>query len=406
MSQITVRNPTLGEVDKAAEIAWKAFDTPESDSWLEKFRGIAEVFGTRFILVVELDGQIVSSLMCTPGPIYVGGQSVSHSAVGAVGTLMDYRNMGLAGAMMTECVKLLRAEGLYTSSLWPFSYEYYRKFGWEVGSEVRNYCIDAKTCAGLGDASKTRGANLDDLPAIKAVYEDCAPNHNCLTQRSDEWWAYLAKMAIRLELAAEPGKGTVVHLTGGAVDGYAFYEFRIKEDKPTVDVAELMFRHPEHRRDMLAFLAGLVPDGRVGFDAPACDLFMHEIPNPRLVRATTVPSFQFRVIDPEQAILSLRADESVSGRLSFSISDPVLEEGFHFGVEIGNGRISLGKYDAGRAMEMPVQTLAKLYSGYLKPADALKLGLVRIPGDAAPILMLASRVFSPLPPYRSWLEPG
>jgi hypothetical protein len=40
---------------------------------------------------VELDGEIVSSLLCCPAPVYVGQGTVSHSSVGAVGTLAEHR---------------------------------------------------------------------------------------------------------------------------------------------------------------------------------------------------------------------------------------------------------------------------------------------------------------------------
>jgi len=55
---------------------------------------------------------------------------------------------------------------------------------------------------------------------------------------------------------------------------------------------------------------------------------------------------------------------------------------------------------------MNVQTLAKLYTGYLNPLDAWQLGSIEAEGDAVQMIFDASCVFSALLSFRSWVEPG
>lgn len=393
-----VRNPTNGEVERAIEVASLAFPNLTREQWVDSFSMIAEVFGTRFILVVEDEGVIVSTLVCQPQPVYINGGPVSHASTGAVATIPDARCKGSAGAMMAECVRILREEGVYLSSLWPFSYPYYRKFGWEIGAESRDYSGPGKVFTELGNAGSARAAVEADLPQVKLVHDDWAKGFNCLTQRSNVWW----ERVIPVRLLAEPN--LVVHETDGRIDGYATY--KIDDEKKSVGVGEIAFTRAEHRRDMLAWLGGINPEGTVGFVAPLDDLFLQEIPNPRLVSASVSPSFQFRVTDPPRAVESLAVDESVSGRVSFSLSDPVFEEGWRFGVEVGDGTVSLTKPDPKRALEMDVMTFARLYSGYLTASDAWELGKLRAGDDAMESLLTACEIFSPLTPYRSWLEPG
>lgn len=408
MADLIVRNPTPGEVERAAEIAAIAFPHLPLEHWQRSFNTIANMFGERFILVVEADGQLVSSMVCTPGPIYVGDGVVSHSAVGAVGTISEYRKQRCAGVMMAESVRLLRAERMYTSSLWPFSYKYYRKFGWELGSEMRSYRADADVFEQLGDASKTRPSTIDDLEGIMVVYDEFAHNYNCLTQRTSEWWLDVINGSDWLRPGSESGAACLVHLRDGSTDGYAMYYARTPSEgeQQKVEVKELVFDEPLDRRDLLAGLAGLFPGAAISFGAPADDTFIHELEDPWSVGITITPSHMFRVIDPPQAMLSLRGEAHVDGRLSLSISDPVFEQGFQFGLEVAGGRASLCEFELESALEMDVQTLAKLYTGCLTPLQAWYLGSVNPRGDTIRDLTLAGYVFSTLTPHRSWLEPG
>lgn len=397
-----VRNPTAGEVERAIDVAAIAFPNLSHEQWTKSFTMVTEVFGTRSLLVVEDGGRIVSTLISQPMPVHINGALVTHASVGGVATIPEARCRGCAGAMMAECVRMLRKQGIYLSSLWPFSYEYYRKFGWEIGAEVRNYSAPAKVFAALGDAGRARDAVQGDIAQIRRAYEGWAQNYNCLTLRSDVWWDKVVAFQMQ---PFEAKHGMVVHITSGKIDGYAAYRINDGEQE-SVSVLELAFMQAEHRRDMLARLATVVPEGTVGFGAARDDLFLQEIPNPRQISAGIAPSFQFRVADPPRALESLDVEDDVSGKITFSITDPVFKEGWEFGIDVGDGEVTLTKPDRGRRLEMDVMTFARLYSGYLTPFDALELGRVNLKGDSMEMLLTACEVFSPLTPYRTPLEPG
>ena len=403
-----VRNPTATEIERTIEVASIAFPNLTHEQWTNSFRMVAEVFGTRYILIVEDGGVIVSTLLCQPMPVYINGDLVSHASTGGVATIPEARNKGYAGAMMAETVRMLRAEKVCLSSLWPFSYPYYRKYGWEIASEVRGYNAPGKVFSELGDASKARGAKQGDLAQIKLVYDDWARNYNCLTQRSDKWWGRVMGIKEPLKMVTEPGddRGFVVHMADGRIDGYAAYKVGGDGEAKSVEVNEIAFSQLRDRRDMLALLGSIDPEGKVAFGAPMDDLFLQELPNPRLVSAGINASFQLRVIDPPAAMKCLAVDEDVSGKVTFAISDPVFKQGWEFGISVDGGAISVGKPDPRRKLEMDVQTFARLYSGYLTAYDALELGKIDVKGDAMETLITACEVFSPMTPYRSWLEPG
>ncbi|MGI6295347.1 MAG: GNAT family N-acetyltransferase [Armatimonadota bacterium] len=400
------RNPKKTELQRAIEVAAVAFPDTPLEEWASFFEMVAEVFGLRYILVVEDEGLIVSTLVCRPAPVYINGSPVSHAAVGAVATVPEARCKGFASEMMRESVRLLRSDKIYLSSLWPFSYPYYRKFGWEVGSETRNYSAAGKVFTELGDAGNARFIRQGDLRYIKGIFDDWAQEYNCLTQRTDVWWDRVTKLKLTPLTEPGSGNGVVVHTTGGRVDGYAVYVFTRKDDRKSISVYEIAYSEAAHRRDMLALLGRLVDDGTLSFYAPVDDLFLQEIPNPRAISTGIAPSHQFRVVDPIGAMASLAVDEDVSGGVSFSISDPVFEKGWDFSVEADGGGIEIGKPNSRHRLQLDIQTFARLYSGYLSPYDAWELGKIRVEGEGMEMLIKAGEIFSPLTPYRTWLEPG
>ena len=406
MPKIIVRSPSDAEVDIAAEIAAKAFPNLMLDHWLESFRSTAEMFGNRYILMAELDGELVSSLVCSSAPVYVNGTPIPHSGVGAIGTIPEKRRSGCAGAMMAECVRVLRDEGIWLSSLWPFSYAYYRKSGWEVGAQVRSYRGEGKFFAEQGDPGKARKGVPEDAQQIKLAFAEFAPCFNGLTERYDEWWERIVLLPRYLGTDF-PTHGAVVREDEQGIASYMLYGIDAKEDGTEIEVKESVFSENQHRRDLLALIGSEHPNVTIAFFAPENDLFMHELPNPHGFQTEMRPSFQFRITDPERAMEALPVEEDVEGRITLSIHDPVFEAGFEFGVEAdGSGELSICKPQPGRALEMDVMTLAKLYTGYLQPFDALALGRLKVRGDDLTDVLTATQMFSCQPPYRTWLEPG
>lgn len=407
MGTIVVRNPTTGEVEKAAETAAKAFPSLSLEHWQQDFHLVARVFGERFILVGELDGEIVSSLLCHPGPIYRGGSKVPHSAVGAVGTAPEHRRKGCAGALMAECVRMLRGEGICLSSLWPFSFEYYRRFGWEVGAEERRYEAEGRVFAGLEGKGDVRAAGERDTAGIKDLYDSFAPRFSCLTVRSDEWWREVVELPGALgREAPAPGHGAAVCEDSGQTAAYAVYKMSEGENGARIDIKELAWRETRHRRAILRFFGNACPEARIRYTAPASDLFLAELPNPDAVECRAKASFAFRVVDPAMAMEFLVPDTPARASFTLSIRDPVFTQGFEFGVLADGDRVSLTEPGRGGSLRMSVQTLAQLYSGRLTLIQALELGLVDTQGMNRESLAAAAAVFGTAHPYRTGLEPG
>src|SRR5947207_248211 len=73
----------------------------------------------------------------TAAQALIGDAALPMGGICHVATLAAERNKGYASALMRDALRAMRAQGLCTSVLFPFSFRYYRKFGYELAG---NHC--------------------------------------------------------------------------------------------------------------------------------------------------------------------------------------------------------------------------------------------------------------------------
>jgi predicted acetyltransferase len=306
---------------------------------------------------------------------------------------------------MERAVKVLYEAGYHTSALWPFSYNYYRKFGWEIGSEHRMYSIPSDLAKTLGLPGSTRPAMREDLPSISRLVDRFAKGHNCVSVRDELWWSCISstygfKFDGNCDVRAS--RCPWVHETDGEIDGYCVFGLSGEGEQTFVDVKEIIADTSRARNAILSRLSQAGAP-KINFCAPIDDGFLQELPNPRLVKTDIQAGFQFRVINPPGALELRSVDPSLEGRIGFHVIDPVLPA-FGFDVEVSAGRISRAKGRASERLSMSVQTFSQLYTGYISPLRAAELG--RIDATSGEAVIFADRLFPKRIPFRSFIEMG
>ena len=405
MTQAIVRAATSGEIERAAAIAMIAFETEKIDQWIESYNCIADNAGLEYIVVVEADGEIVASLICTPGAVRFTDDIVPFSSVGCVATLPEQRQHGYAGMMMSESVRILHRNGYHTSALWPFSYSYYRKFGWEVGAEARKYRVPCELASTLAEPKNMRPALKNDLPAIAGLVDRFARRYNCVTIR-DEFWQKCRYIPSECRFDGNnninESKCPWVHETSGEIDGYVDFKVVRREDDAYIRIAEIITETPNARNVILSKLATIdVPN--IIFLAPMDDGFPQELPNPKAVKVEVEAGFQFRVVNPLAALELRSVDPDIKGLFGFTVSDPVLGV-TDFDVEIIDGKISKVNTRAKERLSISIQTFSQLYCGYVSPSRAAELSRVEATSDKA--INFADGLFKTVLPFRSYVEYG
>ncbi len=149
---------------------------------------LADLSTTRAI--VDED-RVLSILTIKPFEVWIGGRLMKMGGISGVATWADQQGKGYAGHLVKRAIADMHDAGQYISILYPFSFQFYGRFGYELANEYITYSAAPAdfTPGAANDDVRVRAANLEvDLPAIKECYATAAPRWNTMVNRTEERW--------------------------------------------------------------------------------------------------------------------------------------------------------------------------------------------------------------------------
>lgn len=397
---VTARSIKPQELDRAGEIGAEAFEM-DVEGWTKAFHRHHSRFGCEHILVVEHEGQLVSAMMITPENLQMGEVAVSGGAVGGVGTIVAARRLGCAAAMMQETVRRMKSWGMVGSAMWPFSFAYYRKFGWETGGEVRFMTWPREIEWRIEPDGECTALTPEDASAVASVWNALLPNYRCATARAADVWSNLTS-AERFGGGSPARHGLVCRRLGKPV-GYMMYEIPEPKEGEKADRLEISEFRALDGAAAIALIRAL--ETRTDFEKyhaafSAGDRFRAAAVNARQLETALHASFGFRIIDPG-AILPLMCPEAPVEPVTIRVNDEFIgTRTWRASLDGAPAQV----VDTEPDVECDIRTFTPIASGFLKPVDAANLGLLK--GDASAIARLESGTTRWCPPFRSGLEEG
>lgn len=166
--------------------------------------------------------------------------------IGGVASLPEYRRTGGVRAIFNEIFRLAPERGWATSYLYPFSYNYYRQFGYERVMMRKRYTFSSEALQKFGRDTNCvlyqgQAEILDD---IKAVYKEFAAKFNIIFDRGNNF----------RNISDKPHKSmsyTYVHYTkSGKPDAYA----TMRKNDGTFDIRELAYTTSSSLTGIISFL--------------------------------------------------------------------------------------------------------------------------------------------------------
>jgi predicted acetyltransferase len=400
------RSVRPSEIDRAVDIALIAFEvTGEAgDHWRARWHEHVERWGADTMLVVEHEGQLVSSMVLIPQPMWMGNVTVPSAAVAGVGTVPEARRVGAAAAMMEETVRRLRSWGSVTSPMWPFSYVYYRKFGWEIGAEVRAVTWPREIAFQIEPEGNVSDLSHEDWRLAAEVWDILAKEHRCATARVEhDWLNILRDDGFG---SGRPGRGALLCRQDGRPAGYALYsvpEATAEGERKPVEVNELRTLNSGAAVALIEALKERLPDAaKFSASLSVADRTRSIVVDPRSVEAGIHPSFGFRVALPDAALALLHTPED-AGEFTLAVDDCIAGRST-WRVRLAGGPAEVSPASGDADLACSIQTLSQITSGLLKPIGAAATGLLE--GSPAAVRMFDSGTIGWKLPYRSWLEAG
>jgi len=208
--------------------AFRLEDNEETEKWVE------DCFANGIAYGAFSEGKLKSSVIVFPFEMYHHGRILKMGGIGNVSSYPEVRGQGTIRQLLEKALEEMRDQGYVLSYLAPFSYRFYRKFGYEVAFEQRQYQIMPEDF-GLFEAPENRVERVryeDHKEAIQAIYEKKVAQSVGPVRRTD--WLWEKKF-----LPSDKKKIALYRDDEERPKGYLVYEFT-GDGQNTFHIHELM----------------------------------------------------------------------------------------------------------------------------------------------------------------------
>ncbi|QOS12481.1 GNAT family acetyltransferase [Haloferax gibbonsii] len=169
--------------------------------------------------------------------------------ISAVASPPEARRRGHVGAMLDDLLAEFRDTGRYLSALWPFEYDFYRRFGWATANNYAKTTVppDELGAVAADPAGEFVRLDADDWARVKDVYATAA-TEDLAVDRSEGWIRH------RLFRGWDGDPFVYGWERDGDLRGYVVYDVSGDWESRTLSVNELVAVDAEARAQLFRFL--------------------------------------------------------------------------------------------------------------------------------------------------------
>jgi predicted acetyltransferase len=315
-----------------------------------------------------------------------------HTAGGVSVVTADptIRRSGVVATLLDEMLAEFRSESIDFSVLWPFEYEFYRRFGWGKSNDYALVTLppDALAAVAPDPAGEFVRLTADDWAAVEAVRDEWA-TEALAVRRSEEFWRYRIFDSWRTDPYVYGWRAE----HDGDLRGYVVY--RVEEgDAPdegkTMVVQELAGVDREAADHLYRFCRNHDSQAEsVRIRMPVDTSLLDRLTDPRAADFEIRPGPMVRIVDVARALSALSYPADVSATVTLSVTDPRCDwnEGlFELAVAEGSGTVTRLADDPDRAssdadVRLGIAPLSQLAVGSLSASALVACGDVTVPGE-------------------------
>jgi predicted acetyltransferase len=211
-----------------------AFDKADDEAEILKKIESGELDnGVTYAAVEAKTGRVLAGMDVIPFQMWFDGHVTEMAGIGGVVSRPEARRQGHNRRLFEKVFADIHEKGAVFSHLFPFSHEFYRKFGYEQCGAAAKYILPLdsgrKLISGGTAHEYVKGDDIRD--ELIAVYETYASRHNVMVSRGETQW----EKAFNLTLA---GAGRLYYWRddSGVVKSWAKFK-RVGEIMEIGDIA-------------------------------------------------------------------------------------------------------------------------------------------------------------------------
>lgn len=316
---------------------------------------------------------LAAKLHVIPLTTLIGGEPFAMGGISSVATWPEYRRQGIVKQLLFHALQEMKQAGQTMSYLHPFSFAFYRQYGWEHVFNQKHYTIPVNQLRGMEPAEGYVRRLTSDLSLLDDIYTDYAKLYSGMIIRDAAWW--------RQRVFKQQHQLVVAYSEAGDAEGYLHYQ--VKDNHLTVH--ELAYRHMNGWKLLLEFIAN--HDSMVDtvtFTVPENDSLPEIVDEPDFQQQIK-PYFMARIVDvfaflekyPFKAVTSPEV-LMIEVEDDFFPDNKGIYELNHHGDYVSVVRVvSKGELKGNQPpIRCSIQQLTKIFMGYKRAPHLYELGLI------------------------------
>jgi predicted acetyltransferase len=401
VSDVELRPLRAEDIEQAAYVEAVAFygrPTPERTELMRRH------LPPEWTVGAFVGGRLVADVRAMPTARRINGASIRFGAVGPVACLAEHRRQGYVARLLRLSLERMREQGIPLSGLHTPHDDLYRRYGWERAEGNKRYDFRAKDVSLRlrGRPGTLEPVTSDDWQRLDAVYRRYAALRNGPLDRPEPWWR---EMILYDHFRNRPRDAFLWLDEHGEPQGFIVHVPVPSQRDPDGEPGHGLFV-----RDMVSLTADaylglwqhlLVHDiaRRITVFVPSHDPFADLVVDPWKVEVGRSQGAMIRVVDVEQAL----GQRPYCGRGAVSFTMRVVDHSAPWNdgvwrVEASKGRTRAERMDVEPDLELSVNFLAPLFTGFIRADQAADAGMLKVNRKEA--LPQAQEVFAVThPPY-------
>lgn len=309
---------------------------------------------------IKENGQLVSGLYRLPFTVNLGGAKFRMDGIGDVMSAPEFGGRGGASQLMRAAVTDMNRDGVPLSYLAPFSYGYYRKFGYEHVFTHTVFRLASRDVPRLNFppiGTIRRGTLTELLPEVTSLYANNAAKTHGGLERPSWWWHYLT---------VKNNWDTAVYADdNGQPSGYVIYE----RTPTALRVVETITETRTARQQLLALVlrhANTFPE--LVYEAPNMTTSTSPLPDPAAIHTTTQPYMMARIVNLRK--FTTRYPAQKDGKLVIALHDDTLPENTgNWRFVSKNGQLTCTPSTEAANLQLTIQQLTQIMLGSQSTAN-------------------------------------
>ncbi|MCA9766275.1 MAG: GNAT family N-acetyltransferase [Carnobacterium sp.] len=308
----TYKTVKFGQYEKMFDLANYAFNKEKTASREKKFNELCTISDCYGAFKEET---LLSQLIVRPMEVYLHGQTFKMGGIGSVASYPENRGGGDIAKLMTHALEKMHEQGQTLSYLAPFSYPFYRRYGYEQCFDELHYTIDVSE---LPKMKKTNGTIRrmeweEAKPTLKEMYEKRYATSVGPLKRSEWDWEFLM-------LSREDSFIAVYYDEDGLAQGYLMYSFK-GQKAGTFVLQEMVYLTQSAFKESWNFISSHKASFHTFFyKAGAHEKIAYLFDNPR-IKQELVPYMMARIVTFEEFLLAYPFKEQANETFYLEVKD-------------------------------------------------------------------------------------